>query len=68
MYLGIGSTLVFDIRADDLFVAVGTHRADVVATRPELATPEHALHLGAPSEDLFCGDTFGDLDDGTGEQ
>lgn len=52
-----------DILLDLFFVTMQAHGVDVVSCCPEFATPEELLDFRVFQENLFCGDTLGDLGD-----
>ena len=55
--------LVLDIALDDLFVGVLAYGVHVEATRPKGATPQKFFYFWMVVEDMFCRETFDDLDD-----
>ena len=55
--------LILYVALDCFLVAVLTHRINVVAAGPELASPENLRDLRVKREELSCSETFDYLDD-----
>jgi hypothetical protein len=54
-------TLLLDVFAYHLFIALLTDRADVIARGPKFSAPQFLLHFGARGEEFSCRYAFDDL-------
>ena len=58
MQLMIGASLLFDIPSYRILAAMSAYRAREIPIGPEFASPELLFDVGAPLEDLPCGEAL----------